>query len=269
MLEDLFADISAGRPDRTVLIVLGSGMSSCFTEDEVVFRGEWKGRGVDGHPGRIALWEYAGMRAILLMGRRHLYEGYRPEQIAEAVCAAGNSGVRKLILTSAAGGLNPLRRKGQLILHSGYLTALFGKQRLSDKVTDGQNGVRQEVHLRNTPSVSLYPDLIERAGERHVVLGEGIYAGVLGPSYETRAEIRALRRMGADLVGMSVLTEIEAATAYGMQVVALSLVTNTSCEIPDQQLSHEEVTDASASAAVRVRVVLEAAMESFSSAVPE
>ena len=269
MLTDVFREICGGRPDRTTLIVLGSGMSSCFTEDEVAFRGEWKGRGVDGHPGRIASWEHADERVILVMGRRHLYEGYSPGEVARAVQVAGQVGVRKLILTSAAGGLNPLLQKGQLILHSGYLTALFGRHRLSREVTNGQNGAPKEAVLRNTTSVEMYPDLIERAGERNVVLGEGIYAGVLGPSYETRAEIRALRRMGADLVGMSVLTEVEAAAMFGMRIVGMSLVTNTASEVVDRKLSHEEVTDASGNAAQRVRAVLEATVESFASAVPE
>ncbi len=250
---------------QAVLMILGSGMSACFSRDEIEVLGEWKGKGVEGHPGLIARWDYAQTPVLLLMGRRHLYEGYTPNQVAEIVHVAGRLGVQRLVVTSAVGGLHPLLHKGEIVLHEGYLPALLGRRRLLGQAIHGTEVPAQvagSVYLRGCPlAEDLYPLIHQKSMENGVRLKQGVYAGVLGPSYETRAEIRALRRMGGDLVGMSVISEVEAAAQHNMRVVGLSLVTNVASELPRYKLSHGEVTEASSDAADQLRKVLEATVE--------
>lgn len=249
--------------ERAVLVVLGSGMSACFARDEIEVLAEWKGKGVEGHPGLIALWDFAQTPVLLLMGRRHLYEGYTPDQVAEIVHIAGRLGVQRLVVTSAVGGLHPLLQKGELVLHKGYLPALLGRRRLmrqASSATEAQ--AAGSVCLRGCPlAQDVYPLIHQKSMENGVRLKEGVYAGVIGPSYETRAEIRALRRMGGDLVGMSVISEVEAAARHNMGVVGISLVTNVASELPRYKLYHHEVTEASSDAAHQLRKVLEATVE--------
>lgn len=248
--------------DAAALVVLGSGMSVCFSRDEFRVLGEWRGKGVAGHPGLIALWEYEKLPVLLALGRRHLYEGYGPEETVALVDAACALGLHRLLLTNAAGGLNPLLQKGDLVLHSGYIGTLLGRYRAG--VRDGrtgETGARAVSTVESLPTISLYPALHRKAVEKGIVFREGVYAGVIGPSYETRAEIRMLRRMGADLVGMSTVLEMEAAARYGAAAVGFSLVTNTASDTVRSNVVHSEVTEASAFAATRVRRAIEICVE--------
>lgn len=260
-----------GMFDRTTLVVLGSGMSSCFAPDEVEILTDWKGGGVDGHPGAIARLRTGGLPVILSMGRRHLYEGFSVEETSEVVDTAGRLGVRRLLLTSAAGGLSPLLHIGDVVLHSGYLTMMLGGYvRHSSRIV-GVGGTENPSPLNGRVGGPLVRDEV-RVALHERMLGAGIaprlgtYAGVLGPSYETRAEIRMLRRLGADVVGMSVIPELQAAAAYGMKAIGLSLVTNVATEFPPALLSHEEVTGASAASASVLRRTIDEAIHILSRA---
>lgn len=251
--------------DAAALVVLGSGMSICFSADEFHVLGEWRGKGVEGHPGLIGLWEHKGVHVLLALGRRHLYEGYAPEAAAALVDGAGRLGLRRVVLTNAAGGLNPLLRKGDLVLHSDYIGTLLGDKRLRGKPEDetacAADGIRRRGSVDSTPALDLYPAILQKGAEKGIAFREGVYAGVIGPSYETRAEIRMLRRMGADLVGMSTIVEAEAASRRGMELVGFSLVTNTASDTVRANVAHNEVTEASAFAASRVRRAIEACVE--------
>lgn len=264
-----FAAFSQNDFASSVLVVLGSGMNVCFAENELQVIGEWGGRsgkGVAGHPGTLALWELNGGGVFLALGRRHLYEGYSPDETAALIDAAGRLGVRQVVLTNAAGGLNPLLQKGDLVLHSGYIGTLLGRSQVPHPIK-WKRALCPEVAVHAFAAEEV--EVIEAkrrsaihgvAAEMGIRFREGVYAGVTGPSYETRAEIRMLRRMGADLVGMSTILEVRAAARYGMETVGFSLVTNRASDTVRTQLAHDEVTEASAVAALKVRRAVEACL---------
>lgn len=264
MSHNPFAPYSQLIADASVLVVLGSGMNVCFAEGEFRVLGEWKGKGVEGHPGLIALWEHKGNQVLLALGRRHLYEGYTPKETVALVDAAGLLGVRHLLLTNAAGGLSPLLQKGDLVLHRDYIGTLLGSRRVRGNGREEQNIRTVERMVSASPlAIDCYPALHRAALEKGVAFREGVYAGVIGPSYETRAEIRMLRRMGADLVGMSTVPEVQAAARHSMRVVGFSLVTNTASDTVRVNVAHSEVTEASIVAAVSVRRAIEACVEGW------
>lgn len=237
-------------------------MHTCFAENEIGLVGEWPGRGVAGHPGLVARWICGDRPVVLALGRRHLYEGYSAEEVAELVIEAASAGVRRLLVTNAAGGLNPLLRTGDLVLHSGYLGVMLGRRGMLRH----EAGIVNERPAGGTgqPTADGLRSLIlDRGLKRGIAFRQGVYAGVLGPDYETRAEIRMLRRMGADLVGMSTVVEVTAATRRGMTVAGFSLVTNVSSDVHCAPLCHDEVTEASATSAARLRAALEVCVETL------
>ncbi len=186
---------------------------------------------VAGHHGKVILGSYAGKALMLIKGRVHLYEGHLPETVTFYVHLLAALGIKTLILTNAAGGINHDFNPGDLCLITDHLdltfTRLFFPYRFSRPYI-----VYDAALIR----------LIEQAAlQRGIALHHGIYAGVLGPSYETRAEIRMLAQLGADVVGMSTVVEASVASALGLRVAALSLVTNKAAGLSPEKLSHEEV----------------------------
>jgi purine-nucleoside phosphorylase len=173
-----------------------------------------------------------------MQGRVHLYEGYSAQQVAFPMRAFGRMGVRAVILTNAAGGINLTYKQGALVLISDHIN-LQGHNPLIGP-NDDRFGVRfpDMTHTYSTP----YRDIAKKAGMKlGMQLSEGVYAALPGPSYETPAEIRYLRAIGADLVGMSTVPEVIAARHMGIKVLAISCVTNMAAGILDQPLSSEEV----------------------------
>ena len=266
---DVFNDISSelssrlkGRTSDAFLVILGSGMSRSFAEEEYEVIGALSNRDLDGHPGKVGLWWHKEIPVILSLGRDHLYEGSSTEQVVSLIDCVALLGLRRLILTNAAGGLHPLLQTGDLMMQTGYLTTLAGSKRL-------RRGNLSYRHPEGTfvfsdRSSSLMPHLITsvqaEALKRGVVLKEGTYAGVLGPSYETSAEIRMLRYMRGNAVGMSTITEVEAAFSNGMDVMGFSLITNVLSDTNQKVVTHDEVTEAASAAQSRIRSVIEVAI---------
>ena len=193
-----------------------------------------------GHAGRMVIGNAGGVAVAAMQGRVHLYEGYSVQNVSFPIRVFGRMGVRAVILTNAAGGINLSYSQGALVLIRDHIN-LQGTNPLVGP-NDDRFGVR-------------FPDMthayarayreIARA-EAHklgITLHEGVYAGLLGPSYETPAEIEYLRRIGADLVGMSTVAEVIAARHMGIDVLAISCVTNMAAGILDQPLSHAEVME--------------------------
>ncbi|RZQ62782.1 purine-nucleoside phosphorylase [Amycolatopsis suaedae] len=195
-----------------------------------------------GHGGTVRSVEVGGKRALILLGRTHLYENKGIAPVVHNVRTAAAAGARTVLLTNAAGGLRDGFTVGQPVLISDHLNMTA-----TSPIT-GANFV---------DLVDLYSDRLRGiAREIEPDLAEGVYAGLPGPHFETPAEIRMLRTLGADLVGMSTVLEAIAARAAGLEVFGLSLVTNLAAGITGEPLNHEEVLEAGRAAAVRMGTLL-------------
>lgn len=195
---------------------------------------------VEGHAGDLLVGKLAGRNVVLMKGRFHMYEGYGPELTAFPVRVMKALGASSLLVTNAAGGINLNFASGNLMLISDHIN-LTGKNPLIGP-NDNELGVRfpdmSEAYSKRLRGIAA-----EIANEQGFSLQEGVYAGLLGPTYETPAEIRMLRTLGADAVGMSTVAEVIAARHSGIEVVGISCITNMAAGILDQPLSHDEVME--------------------------
>ena len=227
-----------------VAVVLGSGLggfadavenSSIIEYKDIP---EWPRSTAVGHAGQLIVGMLAGIPVAVLAGRAHVYEGYTPQQVVYGIRTLDRLGVDSVILTNAAGAVNPQLRPGQLALISDHIN-LLGVNPLT--------GPNDEALGPRFPDMSeAYPkrcrDLAREAAKTlGIDLAEGVYAAVPGPSYETPAEIRYLRIVGADLVGMSTVLEAIAANHMGLKVLGVSCVTNYAAGVTDKKLDHAEV----------------------------
>jgi purine-nucleoside phosphorylase len=225
-------------------LVLGSGLGSFAEELDQAVRipytviPHFPRSTAIGHAGQMVVGYIGQVPVIAMQGRVHLYEGYSAQQVAFPMRVFGRMGVRAVILTNAAGGINLTYKQGALVLISDHIN-LQGHNPLIGP-NDDRFGVRfpDMTHTYSTA----YRDIAKKAGMKlGMQLSEGVYAALPGPSYETPAEIRYLRAIGADLVGMSTVPEVIAARHMGIKVLAISCVTNMAAGILDQPLSSEEV----------------------------
>ena len=234
-------------PERpTIAVVLGSGLGGFA--DELDDRVEipygdipgWPRSTAVGHAGKL-VYGYVGKAPLVaLAGRAHLYEGYSPGRVTYAMRVMKLIGVRSVILTNAAGGINPSFQQGGLVLISDHIN-LQGSNPLVGANED-DFGPRFP-DMTEAYSARFREIVTATAAELGISLGEGVYAAMLGPSYETPAEIRFLRTIGADLVGMSTVPEAIVANHMGMKVLAISCVTNMAAGILQQKINHEEVLE--------------------------
>jgi purine-nucleoside phosphorylase len=196
-----------------------------------------------GHKGELVLGSVGSIPVALMAGRFHLYEGYSPQQVASGIRLFRDLGVAKVVLTNAAGGINSTFVPGALVLITDHIN-LQGANPLVGR-NDETVGCRfpdmTEAYAAELRSIAK-----QTALELGIRLEEGIYAAVLGPSYETPAEIRYLRTIGADLVGMSTVIETIAANHLGIDVLGISCVTNLAAGLSSQKLNHDEVLATSA-----------------------
>jgi len=195
---------------------------------------------VPGHGGRLVMGKIAALPVAVMQGRVHAYEGYSSDEVTFPVRVIGRMGVRRLVLTNAAGGINPALRQGQLVLIADHIN-FSGRNPVVGK-NDERFGPRF-FDMSEAYSSRLRRMAHEAAREMNFRLNEGVYIGVLGPSFETPAEIRAFGTMGADLVGMSTVQETIAARQMGIEVLGISCVTNMAAGIQKEPLSHEEVME--------------------------
>jgi len=193
-----------------------------------------------GHAGRLVIGNASQVPVAAMQGRVHQYEGYSAQQVAFPIRVFGRMGIRAVILTNAAGGINLGYSQGALVLIQDHIN-LQGSNPLVGP-NDDRFGVRFPDMTR-AYSRAFRQIAREEASKLNILLYEGVYAALLGPSYETPAEIDHLRRIGADLVGMSTVAEVIAARHMGLNVLAISCVTNMAAGILDQPLSHAEVME--------------------------
>jgi len=196
---------------------------------------------VAGHAGELIIGQVNGMQAVLLNGRFHLYEGYHAETVALPIQVMKALGVEVLIVTNAAGAVNDSYHVGSIMLIRDHIN-LTNRNPLIGRNVD-QIGVRFP-DLSDAYSNRLMHLARKAALQLHLTMPEGVYAGLKGPSYETPAEIRMLRTLGADAVGMSTVSEVIAARHAGIEVLGFSCIANMAAGILDVPLSHEDVITA-------------------------
>jgi purine-nucleoside phosphorylase len=191
-----------------------------------------------GHAGQMVIGKVGDVAVAAMQGRVHLYEGYSPNEVTFPTRVFGRMGIRAVILTNAAGGINLEYKQGALVVITDHINL------------QGQNplvGPNEESFGPRFPDMTQaywkpYREIALRAARRlGKTLHQGVYAGLPGPSYETPAEIRYLRTIGADLVGMSTIPEVIVARHMGLKVLAISCVTNMAAGISDEVLNHEDV----------------------------
>jgi purine-nucleoside phosphorylase len=220
-------------------VVLGSGLGS-FAEELDDSRvtpyadlPEWPVSGVPGHAGKLIEGRIGDVEVVVLSGRVHLYEGFSAQQVTHGIRELASQGVTKVILTNAAGGVNTTYTRGELVLIADHINL------------QGTNPLHGPTFIDMSEAYAV--DLRNRARSSASRLGfelrEGVYAALRGPSFETPAEIRYLRAIGADLVGMSTVLETIAARHAGLDVLGISCVTNMAAGVFSQQLSHAEVLE--------------------------
>jgi purine-nucleoside phosphorylase len=193
-----------------------------------------------GHAGQMVLGNAGNVPVAAMQGRVHLYEGYSPQEVTFPIRVFRRMGIRAVVLTNAAGGINLGYSQGALVVIRDHIN-LQGANPLVGP-NDDRFGVRfpdmTQAYAKDYRQIAR-----QEAAKLNIPQHEGVYAALLGPSYETPAEIEYLRRIGADLVGMSTAAEVIAARHMGMDVLAISCVTNMAAGILDQPLSHAEVME--------------------------
>ncbi|MBU5444035.1 purine-nucleoside phosphorylase [Paenibacillus sp. MSJ-34] len=247
MIEEAAAYIRAKTPLKPeVGLILGSGLgvlADLIEQGVTISYGEiphFPQSTVEGHAGELLIGQIQGRAVVMMKGRFHMYEGYGPEVTAFPVRVMKALGISSLLVTNAAGGVNTDYRAGDLMLIADHLN-MTGRNPLIGP-NDNALGVRfpdmSEAYSRRLR------ELAKRiAQEQGIPLQEGVYAGMLGPSYETPAEIRMLRVLGGDAVGMSTVSEVIVARHAGIEVLGISCISNMAAGILDQPLSHEEVME--------------------------
>jgi purine-nucleoside phosphorylase len=238
-----------GSAKHDLAVVLGSGwrpaadeVGAAEVEVPVAELPGFAAPTVLGHGGTLRSLEIAGKRVLIVLGRTHFYEGNGVGQVVHGVRTAAAAGCKTVVLTNAAGGLRQGFTVGQPVLISDHLNLTATSPLVGAQFVD---------------LTDLYsPRLRKVAKGIDETLEEGVYAGLPGPHFETPAEIRMLRTMGADLVGMSTVLEAIAARAAGVEVFGLSLVTNLAAGITGEPLNHEEVLEAGRLSATRMGKLL-------------
>jgi purine-nucleoside phosphorylase len=243
-----------------VLLILGSGLgplADAVDDARAIPFTDLPGfppAGVAGHAGRFLGGRIEGAPVLVQQGRYHFYEGHPDAVVAAPVRLAHALGVEILVVTNAAGGIREDLEPGSLVLIHDHLNMQF---------RNPLRGPVQEGETRFTDMTTAYdPELRAKASRAAAALGlelhEGVYAAVPGPSFETPAEIRALGRLGADVVGMSTVPEVLVARALGMRCLGFSLVTNLAAGRSGQALNHTEVMEVGARAGHRLEAIIRA-----------
>lgn len=195
---------------------------------------------VEGHAGQLVSGQLSGVEVIAMQGRFHFYEGYSMDKVTFPVRVMKEIGIERLIVTNAAGGVNESFEPGDLMIITDHINNMGTNPLIGPN--DSRFGVRfpdmSEAYSKNLRSVAK-----EVADKNNLQLKEGVYFGNPGPVYETPAEVRMIRTMGGDAVGMSTVPEVMVARHSGLEVLGISCISNMAAGILDQPLSHDEVIE--------------------------
>jgi purine-nucleoside phosphorylase len=229
-----------------IAVVLGSGLGAFADElaDPIAIPYAeipgWPASTAVGHSGTLVFGKLGKLDVAVMAGRAHLYEGYTPAQVTLGVRVLHQLGARSIVFTNAAGGINLSYQQGALVVISDHIN-LQGSHPLIGPNDDSEGPRFPDMSEAYSPAFRAIAHQV--AHQLNIHLEEGVYAALTGPSYETPAEIRYLRTIGADLVGMSTVPEVIVANYLGMHVLALSCVTNMAAGILPQKINHEEVLE--------------------------
>jgi len=239
-------------PEPRLAIILGSGLGNfaaqvedATTIDYAAIPG-WPVSTVEGHSGKLVLGTIGGVTVAVMQGRVHAYEGYSMNEVTFPMRVLGLLGCTALIVTNAAGGINKNYGEGTLVAIGDHINLTGTNAALGRN--EARFGIKQGAGQRFFDMTAAYSpklrELAQAEAERQKIpLPEGVYLAVLGPSYETPAEIRAFRVLGADLVGMSTVHEVIVARHMGIEVLGISLVTNMAAGVLNQPINHAEVME--------------------------
>jgi len=242
-------------------VVLGSGLGAFADTLEGGVRIPYRelphmpASAVPGHAGSLCFGKVAGVSVVCMQGRLHLYEGYPIDRVVHGVRTMARLGVERVLLTNAAGGLDPAWAAGDLMVVTDHLN-LTGISPLAGPNDDALGPRFPDMTRAYDPELGAM--LHAAAREAGVALRDGVYAGVLGPQYETPAEIRMLRMLGAHAVGMSTVHEVIALRHMGVRVAALSCITNLAAGLAPRLLDHAEVEATAASRRFALSALLRA-----------
>lgn len=234
-------------------IVLGSGLGAvadAVTDPVLVSYAKiphFPQSTVEGHSGRIVAGHLGGVPVVVMQGRVHFYEGYSPLEVTFPMRVLGALGLQAVVLTNAAGGIQEGYSVGQLVVLADHINFMGWNPLIG--FNEPRFGFQKGAGLRFTDMTEAYSKTLralanESAAEEKFSLGEGVYLAVSGPSFETPAEIRGFRALGATLVGMSTVPETIVARHMGLEVLGISCVTNLAAGLGSTPLSHEEVFQA-------------------------
>lgn len=245
-------------------VVLGSGLGNFVAEITVQYQIPYKDiphfpvATVEGHGGELIFGQVAGKSVVAMSGRFHFYEGYSPEEVVFPVRVMRLLGVETLFISNAAGGVGEGFELGDLMIitdHISFATVnpLLGRndERLGSRFPDMSEPYDKELISKARQVVRSYNDSTSSGGEK-IQLREGVYFGVTGPTFETRAEYKLIRTLGGHAVGMSTVQEVIAAVHAGMKVFAVSVITDIGIREEDNTITHQEVLEAAAAAAPKL-----------------
>ncbi len=267
------ADLIRGRTDLqpTIGLVLGSGLGTLadtLGRRTIVPYADipgWPQATVHGHQGNLVVGELEGQIVAAQQGRAHFYEGYTPQQVTFPIRVMKELGIHSVILTNAAGGVNPAYRVGDLMLLEDHinLPGMVGANPLMGPNDDDMG--ERFVGMAQAYDRHLRQRALEIARERNIPLHSGVYCGLSGPAFETPAEIRMIRVLGGDTVGMSTVHEVLVARHAGMRVMACSGVTNVAIDAVDSNLetNHLEVLEAAEIIVPRLTTILKGLLRNF------
>jgi purine-nucleoside phosphorylase len=247
-----------GTETPRLALVLGSGLGALADEIDDPVRvpfGEipgFKVAQVAGHQGALVAGRLAGVSVVALAGRVHMYEGWSAQDAAFPIRVVHALGARTLFVSNAAGAMNPLFQPGDLMAIGDHINLMWtnpligpvvdGDHRFPDMSAPYDEELRRELHAA--------------AIDAGIPLADGVYVGLMGPTYETPAEVRMLQRLGADAVGMSTVPEVIVARTLGMRVAGVSFITNAASGSTGAPLSHAEVLEVTARAGGRFRTLV-------------
>lgn len=241
---DAIWKLSPLRPE--IALVLGSGLQ--FLEAKVEEATEipysqiphFRMSGVSGHSGKLRIGKWNNVPVMLFCGRIHLYEGFTPQEVCHGVRTAVACGAKVVMLTNAAGGLSPSVKPGSIVMLKDHINLQATNVLMGPE--EPRFGARFQ-DMTDAYACDLRAAVKTWAKQSRFPLKEGVYTGLLGPSYETKAEIKMLRTLGTDTVGMSTVQEAIAARQFGAKVMGFSIVTNLAAGISAGPLSHAEVKE--------------------------
>jgi purine-nucleoside phosphorylase len=258
-----FINSKAGSRKPQAAVVLGSGLAEAVQlagdPVELAFQDipHFMSPTVEGHPGKLIIGKLGGTEVVMMKGRFHFYEGYSMEDVTFPIRTFCLMGIRTVVLTNAAGGISPHLTPGSLMLITDHINMM------SENPLRGPNDDRFGPRFPDMTAVYA-PDYIDLAHEAArsagLALAEGVYLALGGPAYETPAEIRMLRDLGADAVGMSTVPEVIVARHCGLKVLAISCITNIAAGLSHQEINHQQVIEIGRQSGRKLSALLEELM---------